>query len=234
MTRTVSAAVLQSIEMALGQRRDSDRALVATGVTALSQGFTKARRLCGRRYLDQPNLLPSYLTYYLPVNLVKVQSLLDELPDDALTGQEAAPLRLLDVGAGPGTASLALLDWLVERKAEGVEVSAEAWDHSPAALATARTIWDLYAQRREVRSACFAAHTMNLERTGDLRALCSGATDRFHLVCLANSLNELFSTARNSVERRCQVILGLLDVLRPDGSLIIIEPALRDQSAART
>jgi hypothetical protein len=71
---------------------------------------------------------------------------------------------------------------------------------------------------------------MNLERTGDLRALCSGATDRFHLVCLANSLNELFSTARNPVERRCQVILGLLDVLRPDGSLIIIEPALRDQT----
>ena len=230
MTRTVSTAVLQAIEVALGQRPDSDRALLADGVAALSQGFTKARRLCGQRYLDQPNLLPAYLRYYLPVNLAKVQSLLDELPDDALTGQEAAPLRLLDVGAGPGTASLALLDWLVERRAEGVEVSAEAWDHSPAALATARMIWDLSVQRQHVRSARFATHTMNLERTGDLRAFCSEATGRFHLVCLANSLNELFSTARNPVERRCHLILSLLDVLRRDGSLIIVEPALRDQT----
>jgi ribosomal protein RSM22 (predicted rRNA methylase) len=230
MTRTVSTAVLQAIEVAIGQRPELDRAPLVAGVTALSQGFTKARRLCGQRYLDQPNLLPAYLRYYLPVNLAKVQSLLDELPEDALTGHECAPLRLLDVGAGPGTASLALLDWLGERKAKDVEVWTEAWDHSPAALAAAKAIWDLYAQRQEVRSAHFAARAMNLERTADLRALRSGATGRFHLVCLANSLNELFSTARNPVERRCHLILSLLDVLRRDGSLIILEPALRDQT----
>lgn len=230
MSRTVSTAILQTIDAAMGQSLESDRTPLAVGVSALSQGFTKARRLCGRRYLDQPNLLSAYLRYYLPVNLAKVQALLDELPDEALTSQESGPLRLLDVGAGPGTASLALLDRLVGRKTEGVAVWAEAWDHSPAALATAKTIWDLYAQRHEVGSARFAARAINLERTADLRAFCSGTTDRYHLVCLANSLNELFNTARNPIERRCQLIQCLLDVLRPDGSLIILEPALRDQT----
>ena len=231
MTRTVSTAVLQAIEMALGHRPESsDVAKLAAGVTALSQGFTKDRPLCGRRYLNEPALLPAYLRYYLPVNLAKVQSLLDELPEDALTGQETAPLRVLDVGAGPGTASLALLDWVVQRKAEAPDVWVEACDHSLAALATAKSIWEVYAQRQNVRSARLATRAMNLERPADVRALCSGEQGRFHLVCLANSLNELFTAARNPIERRSQVILRLLDVLRPDGSLIIVEPALRDQT----
>lgn len=232
MTRTVSTAVLWAIETAFGQRPDSDRALLAAGVTALSQGFTKAPRLCGQRYLDQPDLLPAYLRYYLPVNLAKVQSLLDELPGDALTDQEAAPLRLLDIGSGPGTASLALLDWLVERKAEAVEVETVACDHSSAALSEARTVWDLYVRHQQVRAARLAARRMNLERTAELRALCSGKSGRFHLVCLANSLNELFNDARDPVERRCQMIQRLLEVLRSDGSLIIMEPALRDPTRA--
>ncbi|MEX5214081.1 MAG: small ribosomal subunit Rsm22 family protein [Nitrospiraceae bacterium] len=228
MLRTISTAVLHAIQGVLDQGPDASPPALAAGVKALSEGFTKSRPLCGRRYLDQPDLLPAYLTYYLPVNLAKVQSLLDELPGDTLTRQASAPLRLLDVGSGPGTASLALLDWLVRRNAEGVAVSAEACDHSPAALAIAKTLWDLYAHRQGIQSARFTARGINLERTADLRALCSSVTERFHLVCLANSLNELFGTARNPVERRCQVVLRLLDVLRPDGSLIIVEPALRD------
>lgn len=230
MTRPPSTAVLHAVQRVLDQGPDLNDSAMAAGVKALSEGFTKARRLCGRRYLDQPDLLAAYLTYYLPVNLAKVQSLLDEVPGDTLTGQASAPLRLLDVGSGPGTASLALLDWLVKRNTEGVIVSAEACDHSPAALAIAKTLWDLYAHRQGIRSARFIARGLNLERTADLRVLCSSITERFHLVCLANSLNELFNTARNPVERRCQVVLRLLDVVRPDGSLIILEPALRDQT----
>jgi ribosomal protein RSM22 (predicted rRNA methylase) len=88
----------------------------------------------------------------------------------------------------------------------------------------------VYVQRQNIRSAHFGTRAMNLERTADVRALYSGEQGRFHLVCLANSMNELFTAARNPVERRSQVILRLLDVLRPDGSLIIVEPALRDQT----
>ena len=52
-------------------------------VAELSRLFTKERAALGGRYLDDPDLAAAYLSYFLPVNLSKIQVLLDELSDES-------------------------------------------------------------------------------------------------------------------------------------------------------
>ena len=84
----------------------------------LSRLFTTARPTLTSRYLEDPAHASAYHSYFLPVNLSKVQVLLDELPNDS--GQEIPDhtMAVLDLGCGPGTGALALLDWLWHRSPE--------------------------------------------------------------------------------------------------------------------
>src|SRR5438128_1740194 len=83
---------------------------VADGVRTLSRLFTKQRDALGANYFADPALRRSYLLYFLPVNAAKVASLLREMP-----ALPARPLRILDVGSGPGVGALAVLDHLSQR-----------------------------------------------------------------------------------------------------------------------
>jgi len=93
--------------------RDPDRfQALCRSVAELSRLFTKDRAERQRSYLDEASLRAGYLAYFLPVNLAKVQALLDELPPDALCRPADQSLKVLDVGSGPGTGALAVLDWM--------------------------------------------------------------------------------------------------------------------------
>src|SRR5256885_17153589 len=52
----------------------------AQAVVNLSRLFTTARPALTSRYLDDPAHAAAYYSYFFPVNLSKVQVLLDELP----------------------------------------------------------------------------------------------------------------------------------------------------------
>src|SRR5438094_459650 len=88
--------------------REPDRE-VAEGVRTLSRLFTKERNALGSDYFADPALRRAYLLYFLPVNLAKVASLLQEMP-----ALPARPLRILDVGSGPGVGALAVLGHLTQ------------------------------------------------------------------------------------------------------------------------
>jgi hypothetical protein len=69
------------------------------------------------RYLQNPKYRSSYLLYYVPLQGAKFLALMDQHRQamaDLLSAPKDRPLRILDIGAGPGTASLALLCWLQE------------------------------------------------------------------------------------------------------------------------
>jgi len=108
--------------------------VLAQAVVNLSRLFTTARTTLPLRYLDDPAHASAYLSYFLPVNLSKVQVLLDELPEDS--GMEASnhSMAVLDLGCGPGTGALALLDWLWHRSpelAKSLSVLATDASHAP-------------------------------------------------------------------------------------------------------
>ena len=88
---------------------------LAQAVVNLSRLFTTARATLPLHYLDDPAHASAYLSYFLPVNLSKVQVLLDELPEDSGMRASDHPTAVLDLGCGPGTGALALLDWLWHR-----------------------------------------------------------------------------------------------------------------------
>ncbi len=97
-----------------------DARFFSQGIEDLSELFTDARPKDLAGYFKHPKYRSSYLLYFLPLQAAKFMAVLQQTPRalDAALQQAASskrPLRILDVGAGPGTASFGLLFALLER-----------------------------------------------------------------------------------------------------------------------
>ena len=174
---------------------------VAAGVRTLSLGLTRERQLAGARYMDDPKLLGAYLLFYWPVSYAQGRQVLGELGTRARSA--------LDLGSGPGALAFAAMD------AGAAEVTAA--DRSKPALALAR---ELAAEADEA----IATRDWDPHRATDLPA--SGVD----AVLMGHLLNELFGTGEPALGRRAALVERALAALRPGGSVVIIEPALRDTS----
>jgi ribosomal protein RSM22 (predicted rRNA methylase) len=207
---------------------------LAQAVVSLSRLFTTARAMLPPHYLNDPAHASAYLLYFLPVNLSKAQVLLDELPWDRGVGAPDRPMAVLDLGSGPGTGALALLDWLWHRSPDQAKsVSVLAADASSAALQNAKKLWEAYCREVGMANAGLRCVEGNLEHPlkGDLgKQIVRGGP--YDLIIIANALNELFSTAANPSVERSAVVGQLLPFLAPHGTVMIIEPALRQTARA--
>jgi len=170
-------------------------AKAARAVETLHEGLVGRRELAtAATYRDRAHL-GAYLLWWWPQTYAKVRSALGLLP--ALV----RPARILDVGAGPAPAALAILD-----SVGGGE--AIALDASEAALLEGRALAD-GAPLRMLHSDAYSARS---------------AGGEFDLIVLANVLSEIPEARRD----------GLLDSLpiRPSGSVLLLEPALRETGRA--
>lgn len=201
---------------------------LAHTVVNLSRLFTTARATLPPRYLDDPAHAAAYLSYFLPVNLFKVQVLLDELPNDHHEIPDRS-MAVLDLGCGPGTGALALLDWLWHRNPERAKsLSVLAADTSYESLKDAKRLWGAYCGEAGVADQGLRCVEGNLEHPlkGDLgKQLVRGAP--YDLMIIANTLNELFPAATDPSAERAAVVGQLLPFLAPHGTIMIVEPALR-------
>ncbi|HEY3196545.1 MAG TPA: small ribosomal subunit Rsm22 family protein [Nitrospirales bacterium] len=213
----VHEAVLQAL-LACGGRPDP---AVVDGVRQLSELFTVARARLGFDYLSVAALRRAYLLYFAPVNIAKVLSILAEVPV-----LPARPLQILDLGSGPGVGALALLQYLSSQDTidrAGTEVVLV--DRSGATLDDARSLWTSVASTaRSLEALRLRTVLLDLERPGSHAPWKRGT---FDLVLLVNSLNELFRSARDPIARRTKLVEQLVESLAPDGTLVVIEPALR-------
>ncbi len=194
-----------------GPRPPPDRLLpdelrqVAAAVERLSLGLTRDRRLAGARYLDDEKLLGAYLLFYWPVSYLQARGVLSELP--------RRPRSALDLGSGPGPVAFAALD------AGAAEVLAA--DRSARALAAARSLAALSGEP-------LATREWSPGRSG-LAELARGRS--FDLVTLGHVVNELF-LGEGAAARRAALLEEALALVAPGGSLVVIEPALRETSRA--
>ncbi len=179
---------------------------VGAAVERLSRGLTRERELAGARYLDEERLLGAYLLFYWPVSYLQARATISELP--------RRPRAVLDLGSGPGPMAFAALD------AGASEVVAA--DRSARALATARA---LAADAGEP----LATREWNPSRAHPLSELAQGR--RFDLVTVGHVLNELFP-GPDADARRAGLLEEAASLLAPGGSLLVVEPALRDTSRA--
>ncbi len=209
---------------------------LAQAVVNLSRLFTTSRATLPLHYLDDPLHASAYLSYFLPVNLSKIQVLLDELPEEGGMGMGASDhsMAVLDLGSGPGTGALALLDWLWHRCSERAKfLSVLATDASHAPLRDTKRLWEVYCQEVGISDAGLRCVEGNLEHPlkGDLgkQIMRSGPYD---LIIMANCLNELFSASADPPIERAAVVTQLLPFLAPLGTIMIVEPALRQTARA--
>ena len=170
----------------------------------LSAGLTRERALAGERYLDDPRLLGAYLLFYWPTSYLQARGVLSEL--------RRRPGAVLDLGSGPGPVAFAALD-------AGASAALVA-DRSAGALAAARAL------------AVEAGEPLGTQpwepaRPGSLAALAGGRA--FDTITMGHVVNELFGGA-GAAERRAALLEEAAGLLRPGGSLVVIEPALRETS----
>jgi ribosomal protein RSM22 (predicted rRNA methylase) len=179
---------------------------VGAAVTRLSTGLTRERELAGARYLDDERLLGAYLLFYWPISYLQGRGVLSELP--------RRPGRVLDLGSGPGPLAFAALD------AGAAEVT--ACDRAKQALLAARELARLGGEPLSTRE-------WNPTHGQPLAALTGGRAP--DLIMLGHVLNELWK-GDGAEARRAALLAEAARTLAPGGSLVVIEPALRDTSRA--
>ncbi len=175
----------------------------AAAVRALSKGLTRDRELAGARYMEDRKLLGGYLLFYWPVSYAQARHALNELP--------SRPRSVLDLGSGPGPLSFACLD------AGAGEVVAA--DRSPAALQLAR---ELAGEAGEA----IATRAWN-GSAGD-----ASPEGQYDLVTMGHVLNELWAGQPDCVQRRAGLVERVSERVKKGGSLLLMEPALRETSRA--
>jgi len=229
----LSSQVLKILAKASSEQ-DLHTGGLAQAVVNLSRLFTTTRATLPLQYLDDPAHASAYLSYFLPVNLSKIQVLLDELPVDGCMKASDHPMRVLDLGCGPGTGALAMIDWLWHRSPEqAASVSVLAADTSRAPLRDTERLWDAYCQEVGIAREGLRCVEGNLEHPlkGDLgKQMARGGP--YDLMIMANCLNELFPASIDAPTARAAVVAQLLPFLASHGTIMIVEPALRHTARA--
>lgn len=206
---------------------------VLGGVSRLSEMFTRRGQGIGTAYLEDPQLCAGYLAYYVPVNLAKVHLLLEELRP-VLPPFQDKEFRVLDLGSGPGTGALAMLDWCSAKflpPASSIRMTVV--DRSPVVLNVCTELWQIYTRQQHhhpIRPLKTVEWNLEHSLPPDLRIV--REENGYHLIIVQNLLSELFVGSSDPIGQRTAFVSQLLSCLEPAGSLMLIEPALRSASRA--
>jgi ribosomal protein RSM22 (predicted rRNA methylase) len=219
------------LECLLGQECGADSRIsfqeLSQAVSTLSRLFTTDRASLPDNYFDDPLLAAAYRAYFMPVNVAKIQALLDELHDES--GMEidpSKPMTVLDFGSGPGTGALACMDWIVTSGRPGIRVLSV--DRSHPAGRDARRLWEVYCRTTGVHSSTLEVYEADLEKPhkGPVWNRIREAAP-YEVIIMANSLNELFTGFDDPLARRALLVAEALPLLHPHGTMMVVEPALR-------
>ena len=201
---------------------DETRTLAA-GVLKLSKLLTKDRENLPAAYLRDPALRLAYLRYYLPSNMKKVHLALTDLSLHPGWLLSKPHLRVLDVGAGPGTALLGLLAFFAQR-AQQPKLTCVAVDRVIENLRIAEDLFNSYSSNKRLDASLRTIR-------GDIEHADYLNEDPFDLIIFSNVLNELYPFDEDRIQRRTSIVETTMGLnLGADGSCIIIEPALRETS----
>jgi SAM-dependent methyltransferase len=196
---------------------------LADDVARLSRLLTTERGCLPAAYLRDPGLRKAYLTYFLPPNLDKVGVPLREISLHPANLLEQERLQVLDLGAGPGTATLGIRQFFA-RNRMGLRLECTAVDQ------VAENLQDAEVLFREQSGVTGVPATLFTVRSG-IEAIAEHSGGPFDIIVLSNVLNELYLREEDGIRKRTSLVGRIMEhLLAPDGSCVIIEPALRETS----
>jgi ribosomal protein RSM22 (predicted rRNA methylase) len=196
---------------------------LAADVLRLSRLLTREREALPAAYLKDRSLRRAYLLYFLPANLSKVHTPLRELALHPMNLLRKERLRVLDIGSGPGTAVLGVLGFFARQEQRPI-IESTAVDQVGENLREAEALF------RERRTEYGIDASLRTVKTG-IERLAARLGGGYDITILSNVLNELFHGDPDRIAKRTELLKNMLDrCLAPDGSAVIIEPALRETS----
>jgi ribosomal protein RSM22 (predicted rRNA methylase) len=203
---------------------DDEVKALSRDVARLSSLLTRERENLPDAYLKDKGLRAAYLLYFVPSNLEKIYLPLRELsfhPNGILSKEQ---LRVLDIGSGPGTATLGALDFFSQQGKRPL-LQFTAVDQVGENLKDAENLFRSWRDRTGINASLRTIRS-DVEKTMDRL---SG--ERHDIIILSNVLNELFHGDEDRVAKRTLFVKNMLHrLLATDGSCIIVEPALRETS----
>jgi ribosomal protein RSM22 (predicted rRNA methylase) len=206
-TLSVDERLLEAMESLYGpldDRQNLDR--IGEGLETLHRGLTGQRsRFTKRPYLRDAQLLRAYGSYIVCAQAPKLKPVLDRIAFD-----HTRPVRILELGCGPGTGVAGVGLWAKDR---GLSVEHIATDRVQEALDATTQL----AQALDLDGVS----TIKVD-LGTPLARQIGRQDRFDMILCMNVLNEL------PIERFSLLIREFAHWLRPDGKIVAIEPAARE------
>lgn len=225
-------ADLQQIVDETAGGSNEDAAGLAKSVLELSDLFVGREPWQGD-YGSRPDLRRAYLRYYLPVNLPKLHVPLAAWRRASAVGAFRDGLRCLDLGSGPGSALLGLVDFLRRLPAEerpkrlelvAIDQSYDSLKDAEALLARfAGLLPDVVVDFEPLRSDLVADRA-------ELFPL-AATRGRFDLVLAANVLCEIVRADEGGFAKAVGLVSAAFDwVVSPAGTMIIVEPGLRETS----
>jgi ribosomal protein RSM22 (predicted rRNA methylase) len=200
-------------------RSHDELKVLAANVIRLSRLLTREREGLSAAYLKDRGLREAYGAYFLLPNLVKIQAPLRELAAHPGNLLDKDTLRVLDLGCGPGTAMLGVLEFFAAGK-KRPRIDFTAVDQVAENLKMAG---ELVAAFKSTSEASVKTIRSTIEQAPRL------PETAFNLIVFSNVLNEIFIRDEARIARRTALVSDLLKrFLADDGSCIIIEPALRE------
>ena len=213
-------AALDAIASARGWPTAAEPARLGALVARLSSAYNEAGS--HKAAAEPRELLPARLGFSFPRDVPKAAGAVRELVAAGLLAMpEGRPLRVLDLGAGMGATTFGVAHALAAAGQRGV-LSATWKDEDEAALAIGAEI----ARRAPPGPIALDVHTSvaDAHRSQPLE---------HDLVLLGQVLSELDPELPEDerVATHADLVAGLLArSVAPDGSLVIVEPALRSRS----
>ncbi|MBS4163297.1 Uncharacterized protein PRO82_000597 [Candidatus Protochlamydia amoebophila] len=171
---------------------------VVSAVQILQKGLETGRDLVGQDYFSKSDLLGAYLLYQWPIHYQEGLSVINEIPQ--------TPIRVLDIGSGPGAFSFAALH-------HGAR-EVIALDKNHTALQLAADVCGRYGYPLTIRRHDLKNDDLPVDGT-------------FDLIIVGHCLEELFpDTQKNWFEAQKTWIHSLLERLTPQGHLLLVESSL--------
>lgn len=216
---------------------DPDCRFFFKGLEELSDQFTVDRPSKGRTgkaekipaYFRHPRFRSAYLLYFFPLQAAKFNTAfqfhpqaLDRLLQSSKTKEKDSPLEIFDLGAGPGTASFALIFELLKRAPLDFPLIRFTWvDQNREIMEDGKALMKLLMEKMPTLKDRILVDWLQGDWLPD--AAPKGRTP--DLILLGNLLNEFTGHELNS-DRVWMKFKGLLQAPRSAG-VLMIEPAAR-------